>query len=123
MELIAKNFFIPAEKTRFAAAAILLMKPIAFGKKEFKWVHMNFLSFDADLSQVMTAWRYRIKHSHALDIVDIEFITGGEKGDCVHMFSAIAPYVKKGSFLQFEENYVRWGYYFTGGHLVEFQCP
>lgn len=124
IELIAREFFIPARAIPEAWEALRNLDPKDFGKDAFEWVEERvYRNIDASFVIAINEWRYEVYHNHFGDIVDIEFL-GENIGHCHFMFQAIAPFVEEGSYLQFEgEDGERWGYHFTQGSLTRFRCP
>lgn len=78
----------------------------------FAWVDEDF-DTKKTLSEILECWRWQIK-SPSMDVEGIEFI--GEKlGDDLILFEAIAPYVKKGSYIEMAgEDGARWKWVFDG---------
>jgi hypothetical protein len=123
MSLMGCDFFIPKENKEHALLAI---KNLA-GKEtindgsgsHFRWICTDeFLNVDT-LEEAMYAWRWSILEDDNGNIVDIEFC-GEKSGDDKILFTAIAKYVKSGSFIEMQgEDSYRWRWVFDGDTCKE----
>ena len=93
---------------------------INFGENHrgFPWVIMSYVKSN-DLKHVFNCWRWNIKQDENNNIVNINF-TGQNLGDDFFLFKSIAPFVKTGSFLEFEsENNKKWRWIFENNICKE----
>lgn len=83
----------------------------------YSWVRQDFARLTT-IPELMRAWRWEVETEDG-NIVAIEFC--GEKlGDDHILFNAIAPFVKKGSYIEMSgEDGERWRWVFDGKTCVE----
>lgn len=112
---------IYADFTIFAADIEKAFEAVCKLGSGFRWVRVNtpwiptpWKSFE----QAMEAWRFPVEISPSTgDVVGITF-DGENEGDEDELFSAIAPYVKKGSYIEMVgECGYKWRYIFTDGKM------
>lgn len=85
----------------------------------FAWVNTEEVLSAENLADALDAWRWEAEVGPNGDIIDILF-RGEKSGSDDVLFTAIAPFVKCGSYIQMrgEENEV-WRWIFSGGKLQE----
>jgi hypothetical protein len=66
----------------------------------YSWVSDNFKNCNT-IAELFKSWRYTIDYNDDCDIDSISF-TGEKSGNCLVLFQAIAKFVKKGSFIEFQ---------------------
>ena len=113
------SFFISNENNTNVLKTIhsLILKTenmsVNFGENHrgFPWVIMSYVKSN-DLKYVFNCWRWNIKQDENQNIIDIKFC-GQNLGDDFFLFKSLAPFVKSGSFLEFEsENNKKWRWIF-----------
>lgn len=79
----------------------------------YSWVDKDFAQ-NKDLRSIMDAWRWTVRFNDEGDVVRIDF--DGEKlGDDIVLFKALAPFVKKDSFIEMDgEDGCLWRWVFDG---------
>jgi hypothetical protein len=106
------NFKIVAANIPFAHKALT-----EFSKsvRNWSWANMNDIRESQNLTDAMSASRWDIyTDKETGDIYDIDFV-GQKAGDESEPLRAIAKYVEKGSYIQFEgEDGEMWRHYFDG---------
>jgi hypothetical protein len=122
MTQVESDFFIPAKKVKKTVAAIQNLA----GKetirdasgRHFSWVPQDFAEID-DPEELFRAWRWDIEATETGAIDSIQF-AGTNLGDDEVFFEAIAPFVKKGSYIEMSgEDGDRWRWAFDGKTCVE----
>jgi len=85
----------------------------------FSWVNTNEFVKATSLKEAMKAWRWEIYEDEEGNVIDIDFY--GEKlGDDEILLSAIAPFVKDGSFIEMMgEDDGHWRWCFENKKVVE----
>ena len=116
------DFFIKAKDKDGALAAIRALA----GKetitdssgRHFSWVSQGFEK-SPTFNTIMGEWRWQVSEDTNGDVVAISF--EGEKiGDEETLFKAIAPFVKKGSFIEMRgEDGLMWRWIFDGKTVKE----
>ena len=87
-------------------------------KYGFAWVDMNFVAAE-NISEAMRCWRWSIDFDTNGNIDSI-FFEGEKSGDDLIIFSAIAPYVEDGSYIEMQgEDDFRWRWVFKNGQCKE----
>jgi hypothetical protein len=87
----------------------------------FSWVDMSF-SQAATIEEMFKCWRWNICSNENGDIDEIEF-RGEKLGQDDVLFNAIAPFVKKDSFIEMTgEDGARWRWVFDGKNCFEKQA-
>ena len=92
------------------------------GKVEswFSWICTNEYKSAETLEAALKAWRWPVASeptpSPGGDIDRLEF-EGDELGDAEHLFRAIAPFVRDGSWIEIEGEEERWRWCFVGGEV------
>lgn len=128
IEQTDSKFFIAKEDKKKALAAIkeLANHPEKMGggswrgaERWFAWVTTHHFVNATTLEEALRAWRWEPINDKEGNVVDIHF-EGEKSGDDQHLFSAIAPFVKKRSFIQMrgEDNTV-WKWAFDGTDCQE----
>lgn len=122
MSHMGSEFFIAAKDAEAAAEAVRALH----GKesirdcsgRHFSWVRGDFYLEEED-EEVFRAWRWDPVFDDDRNIVEVEFM--GEKlGDDIIFFGALAPFVKKGSYIEMSgEDGERWRWIFDGKTVVE----
>jgi hypothetical protein len=118
MELTESNFTILAKNKKFALQAI---KNLAgqgtvndSSGKHFSWVTTEEFFRAKTLEKALRAWRYSTEEVNEEDLGISEF-TGEKLGDDFLLFQALAPFVVKNSYLQYQgEDGTIWRYVFDG---------
>lgn len=125
------EFFISAENldAAFVAACALNQKDehksggsYSGGKQTAKW--FSWVSADYDktcqtLVDVLGHWGWDASTDDDLNITELWF-AGDKIGDERHLFEAIAPFVKDGSYVSMMgEDGCQWRWYFDGFHCQE----
>ena len=88
------------------------------GGRHFSWVGYKFHEID-DMVKMMAEWRWDLELDSAGNAVGISF-QGEKLGDDQVLFNAIAPWVKKGSYIQMQgEDGSIWRWTFNGKTCVE----
>jgi hypothetical protein len=105
------DFFISVNKQ---SAALEAMIKLAKEKRNFCWVGYKDFIDCINLAEVLDAWRWRTKLDNSGNIVDISF--EGEKiGDEELLWNTLAPYIKKGSYIEMGgEDGASWRWVFNG---------
>lgn len=83
------------------------------GGRHFSWVDHDFHK-QKSLPAILNCWRWHLDLDESMNATDINF--GGEKlGDDIVVLQAIAPFVKKGSFIEMHgEDGCLWRWIFDG---------
>ena len=92
MDQVGADFFIAKENFPDVIRAIHQMD------SDGSWVRSEFRE-TTDLEEIFNCWRWEIFFDEDGNVTDITF-RGEKLGDDEVLFKAIAPYVKKGSFIQ-----------------------
>jgi len=88
------------------------------GKPHYSWVGENFDKING-LEEIFNYWRWEVYLDDDGNVTDICF-EGDKLGDDEVLFKAIAPYVKKGSFIQMNgEGTDQWRWVFNGVSCYE----
>jgi hypothetical protein len=113
------NFMIKAENKEKALKAIKDLTNTKSGNDSFSWVDMDNARNTDILKEAFEAWRWASFDDPDGNINDIRFC-GEKSGDCNKLFTAIAPYVEKGSFIEMsgEEGEI-WQWVFNGKTMEE----
>lgn len=116
------SFRIAKSKRRAALAAIQRLRGNETVKDDsgphFSWVDNRFYTIRS-LDKMLEEWGWLIQVDEAGDVVDIEF-TRSKIGDEQILFTAIAPYVDAGSFIEMVgEDGARWRWTFNGDTCEE----
>lgn len=87
--------------------------------RSFSWVTTSEFVNAKTLKEAMVAWRWEVSEDTDENVNSIYF--DGEKlGDDAILFEAIAPYVKKGSFIEMNgEDGCIWQWQFNGKTCIE----
>lgn len=117
MSQVRSEFFIAAadmHKVLTAVQGLYGRESISDGSgRHFSWVPHDFHKIN-DPWQILRAWRWSPELDENMNVVDLGF-TGEKLGDEEILFDAIAPYVKKGSFIEMSgEEGERWRWVFDG---------
>jgi len=115
MDQVNAKFAIKRED--FTAVVKTVQKKL---RGDYMWVGVDALSDVENIGELFRVWRYEVEQDGSEgDISDINFI--GEKlGDDLLFFRAIAPYVKKGSFIEMSgPDGDRWKWAFDGKKCKE----
>jgi len=125
------NFFIAKKNHEKALAAIKALKEmedkmgggsISYDgnvKRSYAWVTTEDYANAKTLEEAMNAWRWEATLDKDGNIASLYF-TGEKLGDDEILFNAIAPYVKKGSFIDLEgEDGTIWRWKFDGKKMKE----
>lgn len=116
------KFFLPKDNHNDALQAIKNLK----GKEtcldssgpHYSWVNNNFAEIN-NLKDMLKVWRWNPTYDDNGNINDLEF-TGEKYGDCMILFTAIAPYVQPESFIKMVgEDGERWQWLFTKNTVLE----
>ena len=102
-----KEVFVPENMT---------CKDYIYGKvyPHFSWVDTNVVLKAETIEEVLEEIRYEPEHDDEGNIVNVEF-TGEKFGDEKIFFTALAPYIEKGSYVSFEgEDGREWTWLFNG---------
>lgn len=114
MELRGSNFFISAKNKEKALQAI---KDLA--KDVNSWVNTDEFVNAKTLEEAMQAWSWHVEENDKGDVFDIYF-EGEKLGDDTILLEAIAPYVKKGSYIDMTgEDSSIWRWAFDGKTMRE----
>jgi hypothetical protein len=99
--------------------ALLAIKSLAEKEnKNYFCIDHNFASID-NLSDMLSEWRWEANIDDNGNINDL-FFFGEKYGDDLIMFSAIAPWVKPGSYIEMSgEDGSIWRWVFDGTHCKE----
>jgi hypothetical protein len=122
MSQCESDFFVPADKLGAMVAAIQALhgeETIGDSSgRHFSWVPQNFHTI-SDPVESLRAWRWDAELDDEGNINVLYF--GGEKvGDEDTLFSAIAPFVKAGSYIEMQgEEGERWRWLFDGQEMTE----
>ena len=115
-----EGFLIKAKNKVKAFQAIqALAMEIKKSKERFHWFEADEVLACKNLNEVLTFWEWEPEEDENGDIVSLSFVS--EKlGDEVKMFKAIAPFVKKGAYIEMsgEEGHL-WRWIFNGKHCDE----
>ncbi len=85
----------------------------------FRWVSTDAVLNTTDILNALMHIRYKPVLDENGDIANVEF-TGEKSGDERVFFTALAPFVEKGSYLAFEgEDGNRWTWKFDGKTVTE----
>lgn len=106
-------------KAMKAVKALAGKETIADGSgRHFSWVDQNFVNA-SDFKTVMKAWRWEVVFDTDGDVSDLRFY--GEKlGDDYLLMKAIAPFVRKGGYIEMHgEDGERWRWVFDGKQCYE----
>lgn len=125
MSLRSQNFFLKRDDSDKVLAALKELfrehpdSPSGFGK--FSWINTNVVLSAKTLQEAMNEcrWEFQTNGGDNGDFDVIEF--NGEKlGEDELIFSAIAPFVKDGSFIEMEgEDGSLWKWIFNDGKVKE----
>ena len=114
MHLHDNEFFMKEEDKKSALHSLKKMVP---GK--YRWTHTDDFKDAHSFGEAMEAWRWAIHEDDDGNVDDIEF-EGENAGDDLVMFKVIAPFVKKGSYIEMVgEEGDRWRWVFDGGMCEE----
>lgn len=113
------EFTIKAENKEKALKAIKKLTNTKSGNDSFAWVNMKKARETDNLNEALIAWRW-IAYEDNNGNIDCLAFDGEKWGSCSLMFSAIAPYVKKGSYIEMsgEEGEI-WRWQFDGKKMIE----
>ena len=120
------DFFMKKEDKAAALKAIQALDPDngrggsyePGGKTEswFSWICTDEYKNATTLEEAVVAWRWELQGAVGGDVTAICFDC--EKlGDDEHLFRAIAPFVREGSWIEIEGEDGRWRWCFHGGEL------
>jgi hypothetical protein len=120
VEMLYSDFNIPAKNTQDALKAI---KTAFTGKGDIDGIKEEKIKKIHDLSTMMNQFRWEIEYDEDGNVVDLQF-NGSWLGDYITFpLEAIAPYVKKGSYIEFGgEDSEMWRYVFDGKGMKEKQA-
>lgn len=136
IELVNSDFFIAAENKQAALNAMFdmwlpekdsNMSGGSYGAgRDIRWYSWMNNSAEAfrnrsveSLETALDEWGYEPEMDDEGNVVDLYF-SGGKIGDEDKMFSAIAPFVRKGSYLDFRgEEGAIWRWEFDGQKMIE----
>ena len=87
--------------------------------KHYSWVDNTEIEAVERIGDILAAFRYEPDYDELGNICDIYF--EGEKiGDEAFLFTTLAPYIEKGSYLTYRgEDNAMWQYYFDGEKMIE----
>ena len=108
ISLREETFKMDANKKDKALAAI---KKLCKKNKDYSWVENDKVLDAKTFEEAMQEWRYPVSVDEKGNVCQIEFI--GEKlGDEEELFKAIAPFVKRGSYLvmEIEQDFYKWAF-------------
>lgn len=112
MSQVGADFFIAKENFPEVIKAIHQMD------SDGSWVRSNFRD-TPNLEEIFNCWRWEIFFDEDDNVTDISF-RGEKLGDDEVLFKAIAPYVRKGSFIQMNgEGTDLWRWVFNGVSCYE----
>jgi hypothetical protein len=111
------RFFVSKENADKAAKAIQALhgkETIHDGSgAHFSWVDNKFYEIEG-FEPLMSEWRWEVTENDDGDFDSIEFV-GEKSGDDLILFQAIAPFVKKGSYIEMQgEDGALWRWVFNG---------
>lgn len=111
------SFFIAKENIEAALKAIKNLHGHETIKDSsgphFSWVDNNFFKIN-NFEDMMGEWRWEVEYNDNGDVDSISF-TGEKSGDELKLFQAIAPFVKKDSFIEMDgEDNCMWRWVFDG---------
>ena len=120
------DFFMKKEDKAAALKAIQALDPSKGhggrcepgGKRQswFSWIDTDEYKNATTLEEAVVAWRWELQGAVGGDVTAICFDC--EKlGDDEHLFRAIAPFVRDGSWIEIEGEDERWRWCFHGGEL------
>jgi hypothetical protein len=125
------GYCIDQQETKFEIKAANVKKALAAIKKlagketikdaggpHFSWVDHNFAKCKT-FKEIMDAWRWEVCLDDKKNVIELYF--DGEKlGDDFILFSAIAPFVTKGSYIIMRgEDGCVWRWFFDGKRCLE----
>lgn len=112
------KFYIKADKAKDVVKAIKSLVGRESWGDHFSWVYNDFGKYN-DLKKIIKCWRWNIEQDEQGNVIDISF--DGEKlGDDLLFFKTIAPFVKKGSYIQMRgEDGAMWRWVFDGKSVKE----
>lgn len=120
--LLKSEFFLPRDKRAAALHAVHSLVGSetnrGFGEPHYSFVKSSYAT-SGDLIEALACWRWLAEEDEEGNIVSIEF-TGEKRGDDRLLFRAIAPFVRRGSFISIAcESGCLWRWYFDGGDALE----
>lgn len=118
MNQMAGRFYLP--RRRFAVAVQALQNLQGEGKPYVRWLKDALLKVPDSLPAVLLVlgWEPDVDERSG-DIVRLVF-NGEKAGDDFQIFQALAPFVRRDSFLHMEgEDGCHWRWWFTGKSVLE----
>lgn len=111
MNQIYSDFQMKAEyKTKALEAIKKIVSSVPGFDKHFLWIDNNVIKKCETFEDAMDEWRWETIKDNENNIIGVSF-SGEKLGDDLTLFETIAPFVKKGSFIQMigeEDNIWRW---------------
>jgi len=122
MQQISCNFDIEKENVKKALEALKALDPAKDGahggsrhETWFSWVDTETYQNAETLHDAMIEWKWKIDTDEETGDVENIFFVGEKLGDDPILFNAIAPFVKKGSYIEMQgEEGDRWRWVFDG---------
>jgi hypothetical protein len=115
------EFFMEEKNVRPALLALkeAAAKRCAEGRMHWGWVHMNMVLEANTFEKAMSEARFDPDFDEDGNVVDLTF-NGQKLSDEEEILSAIAPYVKDGSYIQMRgEQNEQWRWIFQDGKIKE----
>lgn len=116
------GYYMDQQETRFridAGNLPLAHKALAQSGLNGGWIRFTDLEKSKNFTEAMSSCRYDVEIDSNGNVFDITF-TGEKLGDDVEIFGLIAPYVKRGSYIEMRgEDGATWRWNFDGKEVRE----